>query len=178
MAAPAEAVAAVARLDALPEAEARSAFQRCCGASVWGEAMTAGRPYRTLDALTRAADAAFERLRREDWLEAFSHHPKIGGRDALRARFAQTQAWSANEQGGVKGAPDAVLAELAQANQEYEARFGYIFIVCASGKTAAEMLALLQERLPNDEGRELRVAADQQRKITRLRLAKLLEEVR
>ncbi len=109
---------------------------------------------------------------RADWLQAFASHPRIGDRDALRAKFAATGAWTAHEQSGVDGAPEDLLGELAEENCRYEARFGYIFIVCATGKTAGEMLALLKERLTNDAGLELKIAAGEQAKITRIRLEK------
>jgi 2-oxo-4-hydroxy-4-carboxy-5-ureidoimidazoline decarboxylase len=164
------------RVDALPEAEARAAFERCCGARRWVQAMTAGRPYGDAAALRRASDAALALLTPDDWREAFSHHPRIGDREALRAKFAATRSWAAGEQAGVDAAGDDVLDALALANREYEDQFGYIFIVCASGKSALEMLRLLRERLRNDPQRELGVAAGEQAKITRLRLDKLLSE--
>jgi 2-oxo-4-hydroxy-4-carboxy-5-ureidoimidazoline decarboxylase len=168
---------ALTRLDALPAEQAQEAFLRCCGSSRWAAAMTAGRPYRQATALSAAAVRSFGSLGREDWLEAFSHHPRIGDRAALAARFAATRAWSAGEQAGVDSAREDVLDALAAANRAYEERFGYIFIVCASGRTAPEMLALLRERLGNPAEEELRLAAAEQQKITALRLGKLLEEV-
>jgi 2-oxo-4-hydroxy-4-carboxy-5-ureidoimidazoline decarboxylase len=166
----------VTRLDALPEAEALAAFQRCCGSRRWAEAMAHGRPYRDEPALRAAAERAFASLQRADWLEAFSHHPRIGERAAPAERFPATAGWSASEQAAVAGAGGDVLDALLRTNRAYEARFGHIFIVCATGKSASEMLALLRERLANDPERELAVAAAEQRKITALRLKKLLEE--
>jgi 2-oxo-4-hydroxy-4-carboxy-5-ureidoimidazoline decarboxylase len=168
---------AVSLLDAMPAAEARGAFLRCCGSSRWVDRMIAGRPYRDAAALLAAAEACWQALGREDWLEAFDHHPRIGDREALRARFATTRDWAASEQSAAMAASEAILDALAEANREYEARFGYIFIVCATGKPADEMLALLQARLGNDTESELRIAAAEQAKITRLRLEKLLTEV-
>jgi len=156
-------------LDALPAADAHAAFLRCCGSRSWAEAMVSGRPYRDEPALLAAAERAFAALGREDWLEAFAHHPRIGDR-------GQAAGWSQSEQGGVAGAGEDVLDTLLHANREYEARFGYIFIVCATGKSAAEMLALLRERLPNQPDAELALAAAEQRKITAIRLKKLLSE--
>jgi len=164
------------RLDALAAPDALAAFTRCCGSARWAAAMTSGRPHGGREGLLAAAERAFDGLGREDWLEAFSHHPRIGDREALAARFPATAAWSASEQGGVAGAGEDVLDALLAANREYEARFGHIFIVCATGKTAAEMLALLRERLPNPPERELEIAAAEQRKITAIRLDKLLRE--
>jgi len=139
--------------------------------------MIAGRPYRDAAALLAAGEACWQALGREDWLEAFGHHPRIGDREALRARFATTCDWAATEQSAAMAASDAILDALAEGNREYEARFGYIFIVCATGKPADELLALLQARLGNDTEVELRIAAAEQAKITRLRLEKLLTEV-
>ena len=164
------------RLDRLPDADARTAFLRCCGSRRWAEAMISARPYREESTLLAAAERAFATLGREDWLEAFSHHPRIGDRGSLAERFPQTAGWSQFEQGGVASAGEDVLDVLAAANREYQARFGHIFIVCATGKSAAEMLALLRERLPNSPDAELALAAAEQRKITALRLKKLLSE--
>jgi len=175
------------RLDALSEPEAIAAFLRCCGSQRWAEAMARGRPYADEPALRAAAERAFAPLSRADWLEAFSHHPRIGDRASLAARFpgtpsewpadfrVQAAGWSASEQGGVRDAGEDVLDGLLRGNREYEARFGHIFIVCATGKSAPEMLALLRERLPNDADGELEIAAAEQRKITAIRLTKLLE---
>jgi 2-oxo-4-hydroxy-4-carboxy-5-ureidoimidazoline decarboxylase len=163
-------------LNRLPELDAADALRRCCGADVWVQAMCAGRPFRDRAHLLQAAEGAAEGLSREDWLEAFGSHPRIGDRDALRRRFASTAAWASEEQRGAGSASDSVLEGLARSNEEYLRRFGYIFIVCATGKSAEEMLALLQARLGNDATRELAIAALEQRKITRLRLEKLVED--
>jgi len=153
--------------------EAREAFRRFCGSARWCELMVHVRPFDSEAALYEAADRIWWGLARPDWLEAFSAHPKIGDLDALRAKFAATAAWAAHEQAGVDGAPDDLLRELAEENCRYEARFGYIFIVCATGKTAEEMLTLLKERLSNDAREELANAAAEQAKITRIRLEKI-----
>jgi len=163
-------------LDALAPEQATAAFLRCCGSRRWAEAIERGRPYADEPALLAAAERAFALLTREDWLEAFSHHPRIGDRGSLAARFPATAGWSASEQGGVRDAGEDVLDALLRGNREYETRFGHIFIVCATGKTAPEMLALLRERLPNAPGAELEIAAAEQRKITAIRLEKLLAE--
>lgn len=167
---------ALKRIDGLAPAEALAAFLRCCGSRRWAEAMERGRPYASGPALLAGAERAFDTLRPEDWLEAFSHHPRIGDRGALGVRFAATAAWSASEQHAVAGAGGDVLDALLRGNREYEARFGHIFIVCATGKSAPEMLELLRARLPNEPGAELELAAREQRKITAIRLAKLLAE--
>ena len=123
-----------------------------------------------------AAEQIWWSLGEQDWLEAFSAHPRIGGRQAQRPQDAQARTWSEHEQAGARGIDEATQDELAQANRAYEEKFGHIFIVCATGKTAAEMLALLRARLPNNPGVELRNAADEQRKITQLRLEKILTQ--
>jgi 2-oxo-4-hydroxy-4-carboxy-5-ureidoimidazoline decarboxylase len=153
--------------------EATSAFLRCCGASRWAEQMAACRPFRSEEELFNASEHTWRGLDRADWLEAFAAHPKIGDLNALRAKFGTTAAWSAAEQAGLAGAADAVLQNLAEGNRLYEQKFGYIFIVCATGKTATEMLALLQQRLENDPDKELLIAAGEQAKITQLRLQRL-----
>lgn len=157
-------------LDAAPPGEARDTLRACCGSSRWVERMLARRPFGGRDALLKAAREEWSSLPSEDWLEAFSHHPKIGDRASLAARFPATHHLSEREQAGVGGARADVLAAIAEANQAYVDRFGFIFIVCASGKSAGEMLQLLRARLPNDRETELRVAAEEQAKITALRL--------
>jgi 2-oxo-4-hydroxy-4-carboxy-5-ureidoimidazoline decarboxylase len=165
---------ALAWLDALEHEAASAALMRCCGARRWAEAMARGRPYADEAALYEAADRAWAAMDRADILEALAHHPRIGADlDALRDRFAATAGWSAGEQAGIAAAGHDVLVALRDGNLRYEERFGHIFIVCATGKSAAEMLALLEERLGNDPERELAIAAAEQAKITRLRLEKL-----
>ena len=164
---------ALKHLNERPAGEAREELRRCCGASRWAEAMTSRRPFPDREALLAAADEVSGGLEESDWREAFAHHPKIGDADALRARFASTRQWAAGEQAGVRSAAEDTLAALADGNRVYEDRFRFIFIVCATGKTADEMLSLLRARLPNDPRDELRVAAGEQARITRLRLEKL-----
>jgi 2-oxo-4-hydroxy-4-carboxy-5-ureidoimidazoline decarboxylase len=166
---------ALPRLNEMSAEAAQAELLRCCGSSRWAEALAAARPFADAAALYAAAESVWWELSPGDWREAFAHHPKIGDREALRARFASTAAWAAKEQAGALAAAEDVLDALAEGNRAYEERFGYIFIVCATGKTAAEMLALLRERLPNDPAKELLLAAGEQAKITRLRLARLLE---
>ncbi len=161
------------RINSPSETEARAAFLGCCGARRWSEQMAARRPFASEAELFAAAEHVWRALPCEDWLEAFTAHPRIGDLDALRRKFTQTAAWAAGEQAGVAGASEATLVALAEGNRVYEAKFGHIFIVCASGKSAGEMLALLEERLNNNSEKELRIAAREQEKITRLRLQKL-----
>jgi 2-oxo-4-hydroxy-4-carboxy-5-ureidoimidazoline decarboxylase len=157
-------------LDAASDADARALLTRACGASRWVDRMMARRPFGSDARLLRTARIEWFGLTEADWLEAFSHHPKIGDRASLAARFPATHDLSANEQAGVGDAREDVLGTLAEANQAYLDRFGFIFIVCAAGKTAEEMLALLRARLPNDRATELRNAAEEQAKITAIRL--------
>ncbi len=164
----------MARLNALPEPEARLALERCCGAARWVQGMLAGRPYESAQALLRRADAVWSTLGANDYLEAFSHHPEIGaGVAELRQKFAATAELSQREQAGAAGASDATLHALGRQNRAYRERFGYLFIVCASGKSAHEMLALLEARLDHAPEAELAIAAAEQAKITRLRLEQL-----
>ena len=159
------------RIEDAPEAEARSLLRICCGAEDWVARMLARRPFGSRDvALTAARDEWFA-LGPDAWREAFSHHPRIGDAESLRKRFANTRALSEHEQSGASGAPPEVLTALVQGNEAYEARFGYIFIVCATGKSAEEMLALLQARLDNHPDAEIRIAAEEHAKICELRLA-------
>ena len=163
-----------ATLNALDDRAAREALGRCCGASRWVEGMVARRPFASDDAVHQAADAVWASATEADVLEALSHHPEIGADiDALRAKFASTAGWSEGEQAGVGAASDEVLIALRDGNRRYRERFGHIFVVCASGKSAEEMLALLRARSDNDPADELRIAAEEQRKITHLRLDKL-----
>jgi 2-oxo-4-hydroxy-4-carboxy-5-ureidoimidazoline decarboxylase len=171
-------VSAADILDRASEKEARAMLARCCGASRWVEGMLARRPFGSDDALLAAADAVWAEASRDDVLEALSHHPRIGASlDELREKFASTATWSAGEQAGAAAASEDTLAALRDGNVRYEARFGHIFVVCATGRTAAEMLALLEARMPNDPEVEIRVAAAEQGKITRIRLAKLGAEI-
>ena len=135
--------------------------------------MVARRPFGGIPQLLDAADETWRSLSPGDWQEAFSHHPKIGEHNLQQARFAATRHLSAAEQAGVAGATSSVLEELAEGNRQYEDRFGYVFIVCATGRSADEMLALLRARLSNDAATEIRVAADEQAKITAIRLRAL-----
>jgi len=160
------------------EREARRLLlERCCGAHRWVSDMLAQHPYRAWSQVRPAADDIWWNLSAADWREAFAHHPKIGDLDSLRAKFASTQAWAAGEQSQVQEATESVLQGLARGNEAYEAKFGYIFIVCATGKSAEVMLSLLQERLTHDPQTELRVAAEQQRQIMQLRLDKARQEL-
>ena len=162
-------------LNSLPREEAEAEFLKCCGSTLWARRMAEERPFHDLQRLLAQADAEWWALDPEDWLEAFSRHPKIGERESAREQASAARSWSEQEQAGTKSADEETKRQLAAANREYESKFGHIYIVCATGKTAAEMLSLCTERLSNDPGQELRVAAEEQRRITHLRLRKLLE---
>jgi OHCU decarboxylase len=139
----------------------------CCGSHEWVKRMTALQPFNNADEMLRAADRVWWELRPSDWLEAFAAHPRIGEKSGdARAR---------QEQAGVDGAAAETLERLASANRAYEDKFGYIYIVCASGKSATEMLDMLESRLRNEADVELRAAAEQQWQITRLRLERWFE---
>ncbi len=149
---------------------------KCCGSRSWARALTAARPFVSAADLTAKADSIWWSLGEQDWLEAFRAHPKIGEQKAAAAQSEQARSWSEREQSGVQDAATETKAALAAGNREYEERFGFIFIVCAAGKDSEEVLGALNERLRNDRGTELRGAAEEQRKITRLRLEKLINQ--
>ena len=169
-------MSALDRLNAWSAEEAYAAMLRCCGSTRWARAMVAKRPFTSIGALMSSADSIWASLDRADWLEAFSAHPRIGSRKDVDAKAKSTKAWSEQEQSGASSADEATKRALAEANADYEAKFGRVYLVCATGKSAEEMLDLCRARLGNDAETELRVAAEEQRKITRLRLEKLLRE--
>ena len=161
-------------LNELASDEAAAALGRCCGAARWVEQMNALRPFASSAALYAEAERVWRGLSVEDHVEAFAHHPRIGAsRAELERRFGATAALSGKEQAGVAAANAQVLEALHAGNVAYGERFGFVFLVCASGKSATEMLALLTTRLANDRATELRIAADEHVKITRLRLGGL-----
>ena len=166
----------IKRLNDLNAAEATAEFLKCCGSTKWARAMTAARPFASEQELFAKADDILSSLEDEDWRQAFRAHPKIGEKKAATAQSQQEQKWSAQEQSGVAAASVEAISQLAERNREYQDRFGFIFIVCASGKSSDEMLAILNSRIDNDPQTELRIAAEEQSKITRLRLEKLLNQ--
>ena len=167
----------LAALNALSAADARAALLRCCGAARWADAMTAARPFEDVPALLRIGERTWWSLAEADHREAFAAHPKIGASAPAPDESAATARWSRDEQRGAAGAATEVAAELAAANRAYEERHGFIFIVCATGRTAGEMLADLRAREGRTTAEELRTAAEEQAKITRLRLGKLMGEL-
>jgi len=147
----------------------------CCGAKRWAAEMVAARPIARTNELSRVADLVWSTMRESDWLEAFACHPRIGERKETRAT-GQSAAWSKQEQSKTNTASENVLAQLAAGNRQYEDRFGFTYIVCATGKSADEMLAILTRRLGSVRDAELREAAEQQRQIMQIRLRKWLME--
>ena len=164
----------LAWLNSLTAAEAAKELLQCCGSKRWAAEMTKRRPYPTLETLITAAHETWWSLDKDDWLEAFRSHPKIGEKKATDKVSAQSQQWSGQEQSGVANAPETTVNSLAALNHAYEQKFGFIFIICATGKTSDEMLTALRERLHHDPEAELPIAAAEQSKITELRLKKLL----
>jgi 2-oxo-4-hydroxy-4-carboxy-5-ureidoimidazoline decarboxylase len=165
---------ALARWNQLRVAEAENQIMACCGSPAWARGMVSRRPLGDEAALLVASDETWRGLSEADWKEAFRRHPRIGESRAEQPVEGRSSAWSAEEQSGLTAGDEAIKIALADANREYEKRFGYIFIVCASGKSAAEILAILRQRLHHDGMTELREAAEQQRQITEIRLKKWL----
>ena len=173
--------------NALDEESAARELRRCCGSTRWVESMTRARPFPSAEAMADIGDAVWMSLNSADWLEAFAAHPRIGETKPLESAGPASPklrvvrpgegapGWEAQEQSGTRSATEKVKERLAARNHQYEARFGYIFIVCATGKTVEQMLAIVEDRLQNDSHEELRIAVEEQRQITRLRIGKLLE---
>jgi len=164
----------LAWLNSLTPEDAAKELRQCCGSRRWAEQMSNNRPYSTLESLITHADQLWWSLTPDDWLEAFRSHPKIGEKKASDKVSAQSSQWSGQEQAGVSSASQDTVDSLESLNRAYEQKFGFIFIICATGKTSVEMLAALQDRLQHDSDTELRLAATEQAKITELRLKKLL----
>jgi 5-hydroxyisourate hydrolase / 2-oxo-4-hydroxy-4-carboxy-5-ureidoimidazoline decarboxylase len=172
-------------VNALDEESAARTLQRCCGSSRWAQAMVRARPFPSAAAMMDLGDAVWVSLDAADWFEAFAAHPRIGEAPVGVGSSdggtsgpggSSRSGWEGEEQWGARHADADALRRLAEGNGQYEARFGYIFIVCATGKSVDEMLEMLEARLKNDPHEELRIAAEEQRQITRLRLGKLLDE--
>jgi allantoicase len=172
---PADPTKSLERFNRLPRQRALRALLDCCGSKKWAQQMTARRPFASESELFEAADKTWSALVREDRLEAFRHHPQIGESRAKAKQSATASRWSAKEQSSAQRATPEVLEALAAQNRAYAEKFGYVFLICAAGKSSDEILSALRQRLPNDPDTELRIAAEEQRKITRLRLEKLLE---
>jgi len=162
----------LAEFNALPAVQAETLLMNCCASARWTATVASQRPFATLETLRKAADSIWWKLDRADWLEAFSHHPQIGDKPATGSESARQ--WAAGEQSGTRTASEDVKERLARANRAYLEKFGYIYIVCATGKSAEAMLAILNQRLQNNAPSEISIAAEQQRLIMRIRLDKLL----
>jgi OHCU decarboxylase len=158
----------------LPEDQAEQELLQCCGSRRWAREVADGRTYPQIEALLAESSEVWRTLPADEWLEAFRSHPKIGEQKAADTVSARSQAWSGQEQAGVSNSSAATVNSLAALNRAYELKFGFIFIICATGKSSAEMLSALRERLENDADTELRIAAEEQRKIMELRLRKLV----
>lgn len=165
----------IEEFNSLPVEIAADRLTICCGASKWVEKMTHLRPFQSISELFEMAEKIWFSLENKDWHEAFSHHPKIGDLESLKNKFSNTASLSRSEQQGINSDENEILLQLETGNRLYEDRFGYIFIVCATGKTAEEMLALLNTRLNNNKNAEMLIATQEQSKITKLRLVKLFE---
>lgn len=164
----------IERLNLLPASEAEKELLKCCGSREWTARLVAERPFKNPADLIAKADQVWWSLEPREWLEAFHSHPKIGEKKAANTVAVEAQRWSEDEQSGTLTSAAETMEILARLNRVYEEKFGYIFIVCASGKTSDEMLSILRERLGNNKDEELRTAATEQAQITRLRLGKLL----
>jgi OHCU decarboxylase len=164
----------LARWNRLPQDKAVQELLACCGSSSWARGLVSRRPIEDERSLLQSSDELWKRLAEKDWMEAFSKHPRIGERKAPADAGAQSAAWSNQEQAGAATGDPAIQQALAEGNREYEERFGRVFIVCATGKSATEILEILRRRLANDDASELRQSAEEQRKITNIRLKKWL----
>jgi allantoicase len=165
---------ALRRFNSLPRTKAREALLDCCGSQMWVEQMLQRMPFPDIAYVLDTGEKIWAALDPSDWAEAFRHHPAIGGKSAEKIQSAKAKKWSKGEQAAARGASERTVAALARGNAEYQAKFGHVFLICATGKTSDEILASLTQRLPNNPGVELRIAAEEQRKITRIRLEKLL----
>lgn len=164
----------ITELDSLSDVDAAFNLTACCGSSAWVARMLEQRPFRERKRMLAVADDVVGTLQASDWVEAFSHHPRIGERRAAADGPAIAQHWSSGEQAASSDACADVRGQIIAANREYEKRFGFIFIVCANGRSAAEIHSLLRQRLGNSLDEELAIAAREQQQITRLRLEKLV----
>jgi 2-oxo-4-hydroxy-4-carboxy-5-ureidoimidazoline decarboxylase len=162
----------LARWNGLPPEEAAREILPCCGSKTWAASLASKRPIRDAALLIETSDAIWQNLGESDWLEAFRSHPRIGESHAEKSAAAQSSVWSEQEQQKAAAADEAVKTALKWGNREYEHKFGRIFIVCATGKSASEILEILRRRLHNDEATELQQAAEEQRQIMHIRLNK------
>lgn len=157
--------------NSLSKKEAFDNLFRCCGSTHWANELMEHFPFASVTELKTTSDGIWLQCDKKDWMEAFSHHPKIGEKPGDKHK--STSDWAGSEQSGMQSADEKIKTELALLNKEYEETFGYIFILCATGKSAKEMLSILKVRLNNDPSIELQIAATEQNKITHLRIDKL-----
>ena len=162
------------QLNSLLKDQLKTELTKCCGSSAWVNKMIEAFPVKDIEELLSLAEQKWKECSEADWVEAFEHHPKIGDINSLKEKFASTAKWAQGEQAGMQQTSQAITELLAKSNEAYEAKFGYIFIVCATGKSADEMLSILQTRMPNHPEEEIKIAAAEQSKITAIRLRKLL----
>jgi 2-oxo-4-hydroxy-4-carboxy-5-ureidoimidazoline decarboxylase len=166
----------LSRWNRLPHKKAVQSILACCGSRAWANAMVLRRPFDNVGLLLDASREIWWSLGAKDWMEAFGSHPRIGESSVATSASAKSKEWSSQEQELVNDDDEATTLALADGNRQYEERFGRIFIICASGKSRAEMLTVLKQRLLNDDSTELREAVEEQQKITQIRLRKWLEE--
>lgn len=165
----------IAEFDHLGQERMKELLFKCCGSTKWVDKMLTALPMEDLVQLLETVEEKWNECQEEDWKEAFSHHPQIGDIDSLKHKFANTAGWAVKEQAGVNHADDKILLELKDLNQDYLDRFGFIFIVCATGLSADEMLTRLKERMDNSLEGEVKTAAAEQLQITKLRIEKLFD---
>jgi OHCU decarboxylase len=165
-------MSALAEWNRLPSTDALAPVLACCGSRTFAEAVVRARPYPDAESLLAQSDEIWWALGESDWSEAFACHPRIG--ESASNTSHQFSAWSNQEQSRARDAAQTVLDSIATGNREYEARHGFIYIVCANGKSSEELLAILDRRLHNTTEAELLEAAEQQRQITHLRIRKWL----
>lgn len=164
------------KINKLDKAEFNKQFFYCCGSTQWVKQLENTRPFKNKEELLATSDSIWKSLSEKDYLEAFCHHPKIGDIDSLKKKFKDTAQFTENEQKGTSNASEQTLLSLQTANTEYAEKFGFIFIVCATGKSAEQMLEMLNQRLKNNRNTELQIAAEEQNRITVLRIYKLLTQ--
>jgi 2-oxo-4-hydroxy-4-carboxy-5-ureidoimidazoline decarboxylase len=153
--------------------QAKNELLKCCGSNSWADKVMEQFPFSSINTIKSISDIVWFSCKKTDWLEAFSNHPKIGEKASDNSTFQSTKNWAENEQSGVQNAKSDLLSKLAEGNKHYADKFGFIFIICATGKSAEEMFENLNQRMNNDIEKEIRIAAEEQNKITHLRIDKL-----
>jgi 2-oxo-4-hydroxy-4-carboxy-5-ureidoimidazoline decarboxylase len=161
-------------INSLDAESAYKAFYQTCACNEFCKLMVETRPYINKEELFNKAKDIFKSLNKDQWLESFEGHPKIGDVNSLKEKFKNTKATASNEQSGINSASDVILNDLTLYNEKYFNKFGYIFIICATGKTALEMLTLLRKRIEHNEEEEIYIASLEQLEITLIRMEKLV----